>query len=204
MKNKKMSYIGYILIGIGLLLIISSVVMPAIIKNIEKNNHLDKKDESTEKSVIDSDNKVNVDDGEEKVEPNAENSTNIVTVFNYDEVEKVIKEKVAQSNYNYYISTCTGTMPDVVSENKIISEESISKIIAKLKKCTRYESNITASFSCAPYSYTVGEELNGNIQNRIFSLNLGDNSKTLVVGYENVGYAFYFDSDVSDFIQNLQ
>ncbi|MBQ8131348.1 MAG: hypothetical protein IJ193_02535 [Bacilli bacterium] len=203
MKNKK---IGYIFIAIG----ITFMVGAFLVNNyVGKNQTL--KEEKTDTIDDNKKNKNYVKEENGEVSLETESSDELVlddfskaTLFHYDEVEKDVLADVNKNHYSYYLSTCEGKMPDVTTSFIELKESSFQTIMKKLRSCTRYESNITASFFCPKYSYAIGMKSEDSVNPRIFSLNYANDSKVLIVGYKNVGYAFYYEEDVTGFIESLQ
>ena len=111
-----------------------------------------------------------------------------------------IKNKINNEGYKTYIETCEGQLPDnTVTHQYEMNSDVIDKIVTKLEKATKVESDITASFFCAKYSLETYKTKSDSI----FSLYQANNEKILIVGYNDKGYAFTFDEDVSTFIRNL-
>ena len=117
-----------------------------------------------------------------------------------NDMKNDIKNKINNEGYKTYIETCEGQLPDhTVTHQYEMSSDVIDKIVTKLEKAKKVESDITASFFCAKYSLETYKTKNNNI----FSLYQANNEKILIVGYNYKGYAFTFDEDVSTFIKDL-
>lgn len=117
-----------------------------------------------------------------------------------NDMKNDIKNKINNEGYKTYIETCEGQLPDnTVTHQYEMNSDVIDKIVTKLEKATKVESDITASFFCAKYSLETYKTKSDSI----FSLYQANNEKILIVGYNDKGYAFTFDEDVSTFIRNL-
>ena len=117
-----------------------------------------------------------------------------------NDMKNDIKNKINNEGDKTYIETCEGQLPDhTVTHQYEMSSDVIDKIVTKLEKAKKVESDITASFFCAKYSLETYKTKNNNI----FSLYQANNEKILIVGYNYKGYAFTFDEDVSTFIKDL-
>ncbi len=117
-----------------------------------------------------------------------------------NDMKNDIKNKINNEGYKTYIETCEGQLPDNTETQQYeMSSDVIYKIVTKLEKATKVESDITASFFCAKYSLETYKTKSDSI----FSLYQANNEKILIVGYNDKGYAFTFDEDVSTFIKDL-
>lgn len=117
-----------------------------------------------------------------------------------DEMKNDIKNKTNNEGYKTYIETCEGQLPDnTITHQYEMNEAIIDKIISKLSQSTKVESEITASFFCPKYSLKTYKTKNDSI----FSLYQANDNKILIVGYNDKGYAFTFNEDVSTFVKDL-
>ncbi len=214
MKSKKLgiilSVVGIILCSMGLLFYMfnkpeKKYFLPS--SSVKKENNEEEnvnKDENVKENENKEDTKDETSLDKEEIVDNSSDNVDKVTYFDYDKVEKNVLEEVQAHSYKYYLTTCkTEEDGKFQSTLKDVGADSFLKIIQKLKTSIRYESNITASFFCPAYSYQIGIKKDDHVEEKVFSLDYANNPKILIVGYQGVGYAFYFDSEVSGFLESL-
>lgn len=215
MERKKW---GILFITIGCFFIVCSIGLTLLptensSKKLQTNT---KKDDYDEEAFIrEDDTNVEESNAEHSIEKEDTDEVTLdqfdkVTLFHYDEVEKNVLKEVQEHSYGYYFITCEDKRnpnemnPNFQSTVKEIKADSFPKIIEKLKSSERYESNITFSFFCPKYYYEIGKKKDDHVEEKVFSLFYGTDPKILLVGYQNIGYAFYFKEDVSGFLESLQ
>lgn len=180
-------------------------------KTLEKKHQEDTVEEDTLKEdTKEEDSNMELSSEKRNTDETIHEQANNVTPFNYDEVEANVLKTVQEHSYQYYLITCEDKRnpnekdPDFQSTLHEAGTDSFTKIIEKLKSSIRYESNITASFFCPKYDYRIGRAKDDYVEESIFSLNYANDSKVLIVGYQGVGYAFYFEDEVRGFLESLQ
>ena len=143
------------------------------------------------------------DNGETRIqyENTSPNSVIISTnEFDFYDLSITIKNMLSISNNSTYLINCRDNSIEEVSTS------SFDAIVEKLQTAYQVEKNVTASFSCDNYSYSVGSILDGDVNPSYFSLYYVSNSNMLIVDYNGSAYAFYFHdkNEISDFIPNLK
>ena len=166
------------------------------IKNIKKENtKLKKNIEKLEKEQ-----EENINSTSSNTEKTIYKDKILVLNTFLNDMKNDIKNKINNEGYKTYIETCEGQLPDnTVTHQYEMNSDVIDKIVTKLEKAKKVESDITASFFCAKYSLETYKTKSDSI----FSLYQANNEKILIVGYNDKGYAFTFDEDVSTFIKDL-
>jgi len=165
-----------------------------------KKNNLEEKEETTSKD----DNNIN------------DNSANLD--FDFNELSNTLHSSVQKDNITTFISKCiekttsANEPPETEQTNISVSNNTIDTIINKLKTAKSIDKEITYSwFGCPPKSITYYVSVNSTDESevhsqRVFSLNYAQGEDILLVGYNNKGYAFHFNSseEISDFIESLK
>lgn len=172
-------------------------------KVISNNN-----DEQTENNK---NNKV-----EEKDDNTNDNSANLD--FDFNELSSTLHSSVQKDNITTFITKCEnktvnqGEPPETEESNIKVSSNTIDTIINKLKTAKSIDKEITYSwFGCPPKSITYYISVNSTDKSevhsqRVFSLNYANGEDILLVGYNNKGYGFHFNSseEISGFIESLK
>lgn len=179
-------------------------------KVISNNN-----DEQTESNkndkVEEKDDNTNNDDDNTN-----DNSANLN--FDFNELSSTLHSSVQKDNITTFITKCEnktvnqGDPPETEESNIEVSSNTIDTIINKLKTAKSIDKEITYSwFGCPPKSITyyisVNSTDNSEVHSqRVFSLNYANGEDILLVGYNNKGYAFHFNSseEISGFIESLK
>jgi len=165
-----------------------------------KNNKLNEKDkdESKDRSNI-NDNRANLD-------------------FDFNELSNTLHSSIQKDKITTFISKCVkkattaNGLPETEQNNTEVSNNTIDTIINKLKTAKSIDKEITYSWiDCPPKSITYYVSVNSNDQSQVhsqsvFSLNYANGNDILLVGYNNKGYAFHFNSseEISGFIESLK
>ena len=157
---------------------------------------------------------------EDKTESNentlVDNSANLD--FDFDELSNTLHSAVDKDDITTFVSKCESNdsnpnePPQTSHSNRVVSIDSIDIVINKLKSAQSLEKNITYSwFGCPPKSVTYYVSVNStDLQTfhgqSVFSLNYADGDNILLVGYNDVGYAFHFNSseEINNFIESLK
>ena len=165
-----------------------------------KKNNLEEKDDTTSKD----DNNIN------------DNSANLD--FDFNELSNTLHSSVQKDNITTFISKCiekttsANEPPETEQTNISVSNNTIDTIINKLKTAKSIDKEITYSwFGCPPKSITYYVSINSTDKSevhsqRVFSLNYAQGEDILLVGYNNKGYAFHYNSseEISGFIESLK
>lgn len=157
-------------------------------------------------------------EGEKNVSDNKgiDNDTNLD--FDFNTLSVVLHSSTEKKGITTFISNCQSKTKDEAELTKTeqknieVSNETIDIIIKKLKTAKSIEKNITYSWlGCPPKSITYFIGINDNDldivnKNKVFSLNYADGDDILLVGYNNAGYAFHFNSskEINNFIESLK
>lgn len=179
------------------------------------SNNNDSKQTESNKEYNDN----NVKDTEEKENNNdsvIDNSANLD--FDFNELSNTLHSSVKKDNITTFVSRCeskttnTNEPPETEQKNTEVSSNTIDTIINKLKTAKSIDKEITYSwFGCPPRSITYYVSANSTNSEtvhsqRVFSLNYADGNDMLLVGYNNKGYAFHFNSseEINNFIESLK
>lgn len=138
--------------------------------------------------------------------------------FDFDTLSKDLESSI-NNNMKPILAKCTLTekveeiVPNIRNDYTLLSESTIDSVVKKLKSAESVDKNVTDSwiYSCPPKSVTyyisVDDVDNPEkvLSQRVFSLNYTDADDTLLVGYNDTGYAFHFDQseDIDNFIESL-
>lgn len=181
-------------------------------KESNKNNKVEEKDDNTNN---DDDNTNNDDDNTNNDDDNTnDNSVN----FDFNELSSTLHSSIQKDNITTFITKCEnktvnqGEPPETEESNIEVSSNTIDTIINKLKTAKSIDKEITYSwFDCPPKSITYYISVNSTDKSevhsqRVFSLNYANGEDILLVGYNNKGYAFHFNSseEISGFIESLK
>ena len=144
-----------------------------------------------------------------------DNSANLD--FDFDELLSTLNYSTQQGGKTTFISKCQekntgeGELPETEYNSINVSGDTIESVVSKLKSASSVEKTTYSWFGCPPKSieYVVGVASNDSEtiqQQKVFSMNYADSGKILLVGYNNEGYAFTFDSSdgVDGFIESLK
>lgn len=196
-KNNKLVMIiiciGLLLIGIGVGYSIVSSSKSDKKESNETNNKDEKNNNFTEFEL-----KGNVYDA------NGEK-------FDFESMKSSINELLNNNTAGIYIAKCTDLSTDEKIETKYdyikVDASKLVKIINILKRAESYEKGITFSIMGCPknnVSLIIGaKDIYGELE---LAINYADASDTLLVGFEQVGYAFKYDDakTINEFIENLK
>ena len=160
------------------------------------------------------DNSINL----ENLEDNKlmDNSANID--FDFEELSNTLYSSVQKDDISTFVSIYetkiinSNDPPEIKCENIEVSNNTIDIIISKLKTASSIDKNITFSWiGCPPKSIAYYISVNSNNPNQvhnqsIFSLSYADGDNILLIRYNQIGYAFYFDTneEINDFIESLK
>lgn len=204
-KGNKVLVIAVVILSILVIALGGYICYDKVISNnndeqteSNKNNKVEEKDDNT-----------NNDDDNTN-----DNSVN----FDFNELSSTLHSSVQKDNITTFITKCEnktvnqGEPPETEESNIEVSSNTIDTIINKLKTAKSIDKEITYSwFSCPPKSITYYVSVNSNDQSqvhsqRVFSLNYANGDDILLVGYNNKGYAFHFNSseEISGFIESLK
>lgn len=126
------------------------------------------------------------------------------TKLDLDKLRKDLEKEATTDKVQ--ICTCKDISPpgelEVDLTYKTVSNESIYKVIDKLKEAQKYEERPFGVFGCPPknVTYIIGD----TIYNDKFSL-LYESDNSLAVGHNNIGYVFTYEdsSSITGFIESL-
>lgn len=186
-----------------------------------KNENLEEKEEKEEDTTKEESNKNN------SLEEKKKNSTKVDTNirdnskkldFDFDELSRTLHSSVQKDNITTFVSKCVekntdaNEPPATEQINTAVSNGTIDTIINKLKTANYIDKDITYSWvGCPPKSITYHVSVNSTDKSevnsqRVFSLNYANVEDMLLVGYNNKGYAFHFNSskEISSFIESLK
>lgn len=138
--------------------------------------------------------------------------------FDFNELSNTLYSSVQSGNLTTFVSKCEtkptnqGGPPETEQINTEVSNNTIDIIISKLKTAKTIDKNVTYSwFGCPPKLITYYISVNSDDQSqvysqKVFSLNYANDDGILLVGYNNNGYAFHFNSneEISNFIESLE
>ena len=138
---------------------------------------------------------------EKKIEDNEDEEVNTNLDFDFDEMEKFVKEELIKAGIDAYYSSCEderpegSSEPNFVSSTKKLTSDSFDKLLKTLKKAKSYKIGTTHSAFCAPHLYSIGklkDPTTDEMENR--SIIVFGNGSVLAVGYKDEGYDFEFES----------
>lgn len=174
-KNKKTKIIISVSICIALVLI-AVIIYFCFIKD-DENNTKSKKDNNPSVKPTNKDKKIDFDIINSKVK---ESKKYVVTKC---DCSKVKSETDANK------AVCT----------KYVFDDNSSKIIIdKLKEAKKTEEIATGTV-CSTYSFDYIDSKD----NSIFGGFVGDNQKSIIVGYDEVGFALDYDKDLKSFFEDI-
>ncbi len=170
-----------------------------------KNNYLEEKDTNKEEN----NKNENLEEKEEKEEDTTNEESNKNNSLeekkkNTTKVDTNIRDNSKKLDFDF----------DELSRtlHSSVQKDNIDTIINKLKTANYIDKDITYSWvGCPPKSITYhvsvnSTDLNDVKSNKVFSLNYADSEDILLVGYNNKGYAFHFNSseEIANFIESLK
>lgn len=154
-----------------------------------------------------------VDNREPSPSPDEVDKTDTDVVnFDYEALEdELVKLIETDENTKAYISTCKdngldeNNNPKLDIDNKELSVDSVVEVVNKLKKANKVE-KATSSRTCPAYIYLVTTDINGDNRKDNFLVDYGEDKTSLLVGYKDEGYAFYYDNsdELKGFLENLK
>lgn len=173
------------------------------------NNNDEQKESNKNNKVEEKDDNTNNDDDNTN-----DNSVN----FDFNELSSTLHSSIQKDNITTFITKCEnktvnqGEPPETEESNIEVSSNTIDTIINKLKTAKSIDKEITYSwFGCPPKSITYYISVNSTDisevhSQSVFSLNYAIGEDILLVGYNNKGYAFHFNSseEISGFIESLK
>jgi len=180
-------------------------------KHISNNNA----DKQAENNKLKEDNN---DKNTETIEENKPTDNSINPDFDFEELSSLLHSSVQKDGITTFVSRCeikttnTNKPPETEQKNTEVSNNTIDTIISKLKTAKYIDKDITYSwFGCPPKSITYYISVNSNDQSQVysqsvFSLNYANGDDILLVGYNQKGYAFHFNSneEINNFIESLK
>lgn len=192
MDNKK-SGRDKLLVFLGVLIIlVFSLYITLYFYKIYRDNN--PKTESNKSSEIDNDKKKpeGKPDGENKIVKNND-------IIDYD----TLNSKIETDSKMNIIEKCEcPENPDETNTGEctkyVIDNENATKIINKLMESKEAQKLSTSSF-CSAYSFALKDENDNSIINGF----LGDNKKSILVGYESEGYAFDYEEEIIGLFDSL-
>jgi uncharacterized protein YxeA len=202
-KNKTL----FIIVVILLILVISLggfIYHNKVLKNNNGAKQTENNKEKIDRDTIKKDNTTN------------DNSANLD--FDFNELANRLHSFVQKDNITTFLCKCNektiyeNEPPEIECINTIVSNDTIDTIINKLKTAKSVDNMVTYSWlGCPPNSITyyvsvISEDINEVHSKNIFSLNYADAKDLLLVGYNNDGHAFKFNSneEISNFIESLK
>lgn len=198
-----------------IIIIILSIAVISLIGYISYDKYFNKNNQNNNITTNDKTDNKNEKDELEDTETENNNDNNIVNsnssnldFFNFNELKTVLEK----DNNKIYKETCTQlsegngeSLGEFDYQKNELSKNTIDTIVKKLNSAKSLEKEITySSFGCSPRGISYYVE-NNNTE-RIFSIIYADDEKTLLVGYNNSGYAFTFETkdELNNFIENLK
>lgn len=211
--KKKVNVIIVIIVILLILILALSgyIYYDKFLSNNSGNKQTEKNKKYNDDNVQDSKDFEEKENNDNNIIDNSEN-------LDINELASTLHSSVQKDGITTFISSChsksvsSGQPPESEYKNTEVSINTIDIVIEKLKTATVVDKNITFSwFGCPPKSVTYYVSVNSNDQSevrkqKIFSLNYADGKDMLLVGYNNEGYAFHFNSsdEISNFIENLK
>ncbi len=192
MDNKK-SGRDKLLVFLGVLIIlVFALYMTLYFYKIYRDNN--PKTESNKSSEIDNNKKKpeGNPDGENKIVKNND-------IIDYD----TLNSKIETDSKMNIIEKCEcPENPDETNTGEcakyVIDNENATKIINKLMESKEAQKLSTSSF-CSAYSFALKDENDNTIINGF----VGDNKKSILVGYESEGYAFDYEEEIIGLFDSL-
>ena len=154
-------------------------------------------------------------DNSEKPSPESNQVDNTDTEeisFDYEGLEdELVKLIEKDENTKAYISTCKdngvdeNNNPNLDIDNKELSIDSVMEVVNKLKQANKVEKT-TSARTCPAYIYLITTDIDGENRKDHFLLDYGEDKTSLLVGYKDEGYAFYYNSsdELKGFLENLK
>ena len=206
-KNSKGLIIAVVILSILVIALGGYICYDKVIKNnTDKQTESNKNNDSKEKNEDTSEDDSNIND----------NSANLD--FDFNELSNTLHSSVQKDNITTFVSKCiekttnANEPPSTEISNTSVSNNTIDTIINKLKTAKSVDKDITYSwFGCPPKSITYYISVNTTdksqmLSQRVFSLNYANDEDTLLVGYNDKGNAFHFNSneEINGFIESLK
>ena len=200
------------------IIMIVLIIILVIIGFINYNNYTSNKQINNNKVIKEKDNKNTIKENEQiDNNDNIKDDTIEQEEIDLDKWKEEISSSVKNNKLITILSKCEsetieeGSLPKTTYNITEVSNDTINTIIEKLKTAKSIDKNITFSWnSCPPKSITYYISTNStNIEeirnNNTFSLNYANSDDILLVGYNQKGYAFHFNSDeIINFIESLK
>jgi len=128
-----------------------------------------------------------------------------ISEFDFEKLTTDINNSFINGNHAY-ITKCKRINHETLetsTETIVLSHESFNTIVAKLKNAKSFDLSTASFFGCPPrgIEYTIGLK-----ENKIFSIAYPYEGNYFLVGYNNNGYSFHYESqsDIDSFIENLK
>ena len=223
-KSKKELIVIVVIFSILIIVLGSYICYDKIINNkrdnkqIENNsNNNNQIEKNTNKNEEKDNNSFEEVENDSKINDNNTNNNSASVDFDLEELSSTLHSSVQNDGITTFVSKCVEIKtnenypPSTEINNNPVSNTTIDTIINKLKTAKNIKKTTFSWFGCPPKSITYYVSVNSSNKSevhsqRVFSLNYADGNDILLVGYNNEGYAFHFNSseEINGFIESLK